>query len=255
MNGAARAGARLRRPLESCASKRLGRRPSTVRDGSVVILLVFRTSSDTLVSSVPRSGRVGLMPERLVLPSLPTRYWLRTRRFLVHNILHADDTPHAIALGAAVGMFAAIVPVIGLQTALAVALAALLRANKAICVPMVWVSNPLTAIPIFAASVMLGRQFFASSSTEAATATAAALRLPDGSWLSAGFWGDLLDMLLGLGAELWVGSAVLGAILAAGTYPLMRQGRFPPSPDHPPFGWKGKPPPPPRGRRKTAPPA
>ncbi len=53
------------------------------------------------------------------------RYWLRMRRFVMHNVLHADDTPHSIALGTAIAVFIAILPLVGIQMFLSVAVAAL----------------------------------------------------------------------------------------------------------------------------------
>jgi uncharacterized protein (DUF2062 family) len=69
----------------------------------------------------------------------------RIRRFVVHRILHADDTPHRIALGVAIGVFVAWMPFVGLQMVLVLVIAALLRANKVVGLPVVWLNNPLTA--------------------------------------------------------------------------------------------------------------
>ena len=90
------------------------------------------------------------------LPNL-ARYWLRARRIFVHTFLHADDTPRQIALGAAVATFIAFLPIVGIQTVVAIALAALLRVNKAICVPIVWITNPATLVPIYTGCYWVGR--------------------------------------------------------------------------------------------------
>ena len=65
-------------------------------------------------------------------------------RFLMRSVLHADDPPDRLALGAAIGMFVAFTPTFGFQMALAVFIAWLLRANKTIGLPIVWISNPGT---------------------------------------------------------------------------------------------------------------
>ena len=65
-----------------------------------------------------------------------SRFWFKARKFLAQKVLHADDTPHEIALGAGIAMWVAFLPLIGLQTVIAVSLAALFRANKAICFPI-----------------------------------------------------------------------------------------------------------------------
>lgn len=56
--------------------------------------------------------------------------------------------PHYIAMGMAIGVFVAITPTIPFHTAIALALAFILRGSKAAAVIAVWVSNPVT-IPIF----------------------------------------------------------------------------------------------------------
>jgi len=83
--------------------------------------------------------------------------WKKTRYFFYKRVLHADDTPHRIALGAGVAMLVAFSPTVGFQTVIAIALATLLRANKVVCIPIVWITNPLTILPIYGACWDLGR--------------------------------------------------------------------------------------------------
>jgi uncharacterized protein (DUF2062 family) len=153
-----------------------------------------------------------------------SRYWLRFRRFVFHSILHADDTPHALALGVSIGTLVAILPFIGLQTIVAVGLAALFRANKAVCVPLVWITNPLTTPPIVGLCLVVGR--FIMGSPAGPPPHEVLSTLPDppppASWFSTQFWYDLVGQLMSLGAEWWVGSFVVGGILAAIAYPLTR---------------------------------
>jgi len=150
--------------------------------------------------------------------------WQRLRGLVVHRILHVDDTPHAIALGVALAMFVAIVPVIGLQTVVAVALAALFRANKAVCIPIVWVSNPVTALPISYACLWIGRLLIPDAHGESIMRAIHRLSGIDGglSLFSLAFWKERVVVLAGLGAELWVGSILVGAVLGAICYPLTR---------------------------------
>ena len=77
------------------------------------------------------------------------RRWLR-------RILHLRDTPHAIALGVAVGTFYGLSPLYGLHTILGLVTAALSRANKAATLIMIWVNNPLTTLPILYGQYLLG---------------------------------------------------------------------------------------------------
>lgn len=150
--------------------------------------------------------------------------FLRIRKFFTKRILHADDTAHAVALGAACGMFAAILPVIGLQTALAVGLAALFRANKLIGIPIVWFSNPVTAPFLIYLCFIVGQTVWPmASSADGANVVRQFLDVcstADVTQLS--FWRELFRTMIGFGAELWVGSVVVGIVLAIPTYFITR---------------------------------
>lgn len=70
-------------------------------------------------------------------------------------------TPRAIALGFALGVFVGVSPTMGVQTAIAIFLAALFKWNKISAAVGVWISNPLTApflysITYFAGARILG---------------------------------------------------------------------------------------------------
>jgi hypothetical protein len=94
---------------------------------------------------------------------MPHRFvWRKSKEFLVHRVLHVDDTPHRLALGVAIGIFVTWTPTIGFQMLLTVALAWLLRANKLVGIPFVWISNPLTLVPIYLPSYYLGRWLLGS---------------------------------------------------------------------------------------------
>jgi len=85
------------------------------------------------------------------------RRLVKGRRLLVQNVLHADDPPHRLALGVAIGLFIAFTPTIGFQSALVVALAWAFGANKLVGLPLVWISNPATFVPIYYPCYRLGR--------------------------------------------------------------------------------------------------
>lgn len=62
----------------------------------------------------------------------------------MYSVLHTNDPPARLALGAAIGMFVAFTPTFGLQMVLVVFIAWLLKANKAVGLPIVWISKPAT---------------------------------------------------------------------------------------------------------------
>jgi hypothetical protein len=153
-----------------------------------------------------------------------TRSWLRGRRFVVHNILHADDTPHSLALGVSIALFVAILPLVGIQMFLSVAIAALLRANKAVCVPVVWISNPLTMVPLYGGCLTFGRFLLGSDDGTGAADLLGAFtaHTAELSWLTLEFWSQLFTNLADLGIELWLGSFVIGLPISLLFYPLTR---------------------------------
>ena len=75
--------------------------------------------------------------------------WTRGCRYYYLKLIRQRDSTAAIARGLAVGVFAGLFPLFGLQTILGVSLATICRGNKIIAAAATWVSNPLTYVPIF----------------------------------------------------------------------------------------------------------
>lgn len=85
------------------------------------------------------------------------RALVKGRRVVIRNVLHVDDPPHRLALGVAIGLFVTFTPTIGFQSGLVIALAWMFGANKLVGLPLVWISNPATFIPIYYPCYRLGR--------------------------------------------------------------------------------------------------
>ncbi|MCP4594703.1 MAG: DUF2062 domain-containing protein [bacterium] len=158
---------------------------------------------------------------------------LKRLRFLVYRrVLHADDSPHRIALGSGLAMLVAFSPTVGFQTFIAIALATLVRANKAVCIPIVWITNPVTILPVYGACWELGRVLTVGSTSSSGPTFAARLaeltrHTEQGVWsrlLEAEFWSGLMGIMLDFGVELWVGCLVVGAIAGVLTYFATRWG-------------------------------
>jgi hypothetical protein len=156
-----------------------------------------------------------------------TDAWQRLRRFIVHNVLHADDTPHRLALGVAIGVFVGLTPLVGLQMVIAVALAALLRANKVVCVPLVWISNPFTFVIIYPLCLKLGNGLVGSSTPAETSAVLGLLHqltaLGMSRLLELGFWSDFATVMAQVGFELWVGCLLAGFVAGTMSYFVSRQ--------------------------------
>lgn len=82
--------------------------------------------------------------------SRPSQFsWTRGCRYYYLKLIRQRGSPAAIARGLAVGVFAGLFPLFGLQTLIGVGLATICRGNKIIAAAATWVSNPLTYVPIF----------------------------------------------------------------------------------------------------------
>lgn len=149
-----------------------------------------------------------------------TGTWRRLRKIFVHNVLHADDTPHRIAIGVAAGLFAGFLPTPALQTVVAIAMAALVRGNKLVAIPMVWITNPVTFLPIYSLCYYVGHGLVGTrpnpDAPEATTHVVGPVQqlLDNGisSALESSFWHEAMNSLTRIGVEMWVGCSLVGFI-------------------------------------------
>lgn len=148
-------------------------------------------------------------------------------RFVKHKILHTDDSPQRIAGGIAIGLFCAWLPLLGLHMLLAAIIATLLRANKAMALLWVWVSNPLTAVIIYYPAYRLGRLvlgFFQPEQVvdpehieEIFTETLTLSHLIV-NFFEPTLWKQVWNICLTVGQEMLIGGIILGAIAAKTGY-------------------------------------
>jgi uncharacterized protein (DUF2062 family) len=111
--------------------------------------IMFRKSADF------RKRALSVDPGRKNLP--PGKRLRRFVRYWYLRVARIQASPHAIALGLAVGVFAGILPVLPFQTALAVALAFALRGSMPAALLGTWVSNPLDWVPLYLLCYSVGR--------------------------------------------------------------------------------------------------
>ena len=144
-----------------------------------------------------------------------TRFLLRkTERFLIYRVLSLRDTPHRIALGVAIGMFIAWTPSMPLQMVLTFSLCWLLRANLFVGVPFVWLSNPLTILPVYGPNLLLG-QWILGKPVGNFSPLYDAVQFSGGFVESAKVWWNAIRPIFG---ELWVGSLVVGLVVGTSSY-------------------------------------
>jgi len=163
-------------------------------------------------------------------PSRLLKLMIRFRpvlRFVKLRILHVDDSPERIAKGLAVGILIGYLPVIGIQMFLAWAAAALFRANKVVAVLCVWVSNPLAIIPIYYPSYLLGRWLIGLSrhkhqidpeQLEKMFVNTLSFYRMLTEFHTTVFWKDVSAVLMKVGLETFVGSVIIGAVVATVAY-------------------------------------
>lgn len=153
------------------------------------------------------------------------RYWLKARRILAQRVLHTDDSAHSIALGTGIAMFVTFLPLIGFQTVISVGVAALLRANKVVCIPIVWITNVFTIVPIYGACLGLGRLVLSKSGPSNETALLATLEsTPSAGIFELAYWESAWQRTLQVGIELWVGCFIVATVTSVASYFLARWG-------------------------------
>lgn len=158
--------------------------------------------------------------------------WRRLQQIIVHNVLHLDDTPHRIAWGVFIGAIIAFTPTLGLQILIYIPVATLLGANKVSGIPILFVSNPFTAVPLYymtwkvgAAVIHPDKEVTRATINGWLGSTGRAIRDNGlGRLLQADFWQEAGRLIASTGAELWVGGLLCGLAVALPTYFLTRWG-------------------------------
>lgn len=144
---------------------------------------------------------------------------LPSPRSLLRTILKLDDTPHHVALGTAIGMFIGLTPTVGIQMLVVIALAFLTRRlcafNRLAALLTVYVTNPITTLPIYWFNYEVGTLFVdGQMSYEAFGAVFEYHSL-------ATWWDAVCGLFVKIGAPLIVGSLIVATAVSILTYPLM----------------------------------
>ncbi|MEM7136879.1 MAG: DUF2062 domain-containing protein [Myxococcota bacterium] len=161
--------------------------------------------------------------------------WRRLQQIVFHNILHLDDTPHRIAWGVLIGTLIAFTPTLGLQIVFYVLVATLLGANKVSGIPILFISNPFTAVPLYYATWSVGaRILHPEDGGRVVTRDTIKAWLGDTGralretgierLLDTEFWIDAGRLLVSTGGELWVGGLAFGVVCGIPLYFATRWG-------------------------------
>lgn len=152
-----------------------------------------------------------------------TRWWTSPGR-LVQRVLTLDDTPHSIALGTAIGMFVGLTPTVGIQMMVVLAIAAitqrLFHFNRLAGVITVYVSNPLTIVPLYAAFYYIGSLMVDAPMSPAEFQERFEQTLNQG-W--QGWFAPLQFIFAEVAWPMVAGSLLLATLCSIPTYPIVKR--------------------------------
>jgi len=152
---------------------------------------------------------------------------LRSFRDYVRIIVHQREAPDAIALGVCIGLFAGLSPLYGLQIAVAFLLALLLRGSKIAAILSVWVTNPLTMIPIYSFTYWVGSKILSSPVREKSFREFIRYCIRHLRWEKADEARTVIAEVLRLGRDilppLFVGGLAVAALSSLIVYPLVKK--------------------------------
>lgn len=147
-------------------------------------------------------------------------YWWNSPRTLLRTVLQLDDTHHSIALGSAIGMWIGLTPTVGFQMLLVVFVSVLtapfFRFNRIAAIVAVYVSNPITMVPLYYFLYKVGAWFVGGDVTR--DDFAAMVEYKD----FAGWWQTVVSLVIDLGYPLLVGTLIVATVGGVLTYPAMR---------------------------------
>lgn len=129
----------------------------------------------------------------------------RSLRYLYLRFLRLRGSAKDVARGMALGVFIGITPTMGVQMPIALFVAMLLKENKIAAIIGVWISNPMTAIPIYAYNFKIGKYILGTPD----------IKMPNFTSLQ-----EVLALGHDLIMPLFVGSIVAGIFSAAIAYVL-----------------------------------
>lgn len=162
-------------------------------------------------------------------PRTRKTWWRQIRHalwFQWHRVRSLDDHPRRIAFGIALGFFIGWLPIVGVQMLACVLLAYVLRCSFVATLPGVWMSNPLTMIPMYWAENRVGAWFIGEPVTMEKMTwiwdQVGNLISEHGFWL--GTWEGTLflfrDAVWPFTSAMFIGGTLIGVVNALIVYPL-----------------------------------
>lgn len=164
-------------------------------------------------------------------------FTLRRYKHLLRRLLRllgkATGTSRQIALGVAIGFFVGWLPIVGIQMFVAIVICQIVRANKIVPIFPIWLTNPVTIIPIYSFNYWVGWKVVGGPPLEDLVAVLGRMaahhtKTPAPGMGRLEFWwegvssalGELLGMGLEMQLPLWLGCVIVGTALAVPSYYL-----------------------------------
>ncbi len=160
-------------------------------------------------------------PEAIVPPA-PKKSLPRRAATKLIAIFRQKDTPHRIGLGMALGIFIGILPIMGIQMTVVTLIALPLRGNLKAAIAGVWISNPITFLPMYWGYYKFGLLFFPSRAL-AWDQFVEIIEASDWRWTEVT---ASMMRILHLGADIlipmWTGATILAVVFGIPTYFVTR---------------------------------
>lgn len=161
------------------------------------------------------------MAEPETTPPPQKLHWWSNPQTLLRYVLSLDDTAHHVALGTAVGMFIGLTPTVGIQMMLVIAVYYLclpfFRFNCKAALVTVYISNPLTMVPLYWFDYRVGQLVFGGSDITKDRIREIITYNGFAEW-----WHAIVTLFVDLGWPMLAGSLIVGSVGAGVTYPTMR---------------------------------
>ena len=176
---------------------------------------------------MPIPGLSNMLMARRAPPSLresvrlalwPRRTWLRSLRYGQLRLMRLRAVPRSLALGAAAGVFVAVLPIPGIQLLAAAGLAWLIRGHRGTAAVATFAANPVTYPLIWIASYTLGATILGTPVSDAAHDLDMLSDLMAHSWASPPSAMSSIRTLLPAFTTLAVGAVPLAMLSATLAY-------------------------------------
>jgi len=148
--------------------------------------------------------------ERMRVHLWPRRSWTRSSRYVVYRLRRLSDTPHAVALGFAIGVFTAATPFLGTHMVMAALLAWVIGGSVVAALLGTFLGNPITYPLIWYSTYEMGNLMLRGETGK------------EPIDLSGGIFQSSLDQLWPILKPMSLGSIPVGLLLAGLSYLLVR---------------------------------